>query len=276
MNRSPRMLLIALGIAAGMLRAESGWGAPDDTERPANAAAQQQVVAIDPSNFDQWVFQGTGNAVSARAQIDARFRLQLELLARSYELSDAQKAKLRLAASGDTQRFFDEVEVVREKFLQSQKDQNELGRIWQEIQPLQTKMAGGLFGEDSLYARILPRTLEGDQVARHQATLEERRQFRYRAAVEAAIALLDDAVSFEDQQRTALIQMLIDKTKPPANFGQFDYYFVMYRLSTLPAQDVKALVNERQWRALKPQLDQGRSMRATLVQNGAIGADDGR
>ncbi|MEX2112513.1 MAG: hypothetical protein WD845_04970 [Pirellulales bacterium] len=276
MNRNVRMLLIAVGIAAAMLRATGGWAAPDDTERAANAAAQQQAVVIDPSNFDQWVFQGSGNAVSARAQIDARYRLQLELLTRAYDLSDAQKAKLRLAASGDTQRFFDEVEVVRQKFLESQKDQNALGNIWQEIQPLQLKMAGGLFGEQSLYARILPKTLEGDQAAKHQAVLAERKQFRYRAAVEGAIAMLDDAVALEDKQRLALIQMLIDKTKPPATFGQFDYYFVWYRLSTLPEKDIKPLFNERQWRLLKKQLDQGREMRVTLVQNGAIGADDGR
>jgi hypothetical protein len=248
--------------------------APDDTERAAVASPDVQVMAIDPANFDQWVFQGARTASAARAQIDSRFKLQLALIDRVYDLSDAQKDKLRLAAEGDTARFFDEVEVVRRKFLAAANDQNAIGEIWQHIQPLQMKLAAGLFNDQSLYAKVLAKTLDGEQSEQHRAIVEERRRYRYRATIEAAVATLDDAVAFDSQQRETIIRLLAEKTKPPQAFGQHDYYLILYRLSKLPEADLSQVLNARQQEVLKPQLDQGRGMKLTLVQNGIINSDE--
>jgi hypothetical protein len=276
MNGFTRKLVRAWVLAAATLPAVNGWAAPDDTERQEKPAPQLQVGRVNPENFEQWVYQSARNEQTAKIQLQARLDLQLKKLARVYDLSDVQKRKLQLAADGDIERFFQEVDVVRQKFLSQLKDPNALGQIWPQIQPLQVKMATGLFGERSLFAKVLSHTLSEEQDAQRQADALVRQRFRYRASVEAAIAMLEDAVPLEDKQREKLIALIVDKTEPPAVFGQHDYYYVMYSLASLPQNDVMELLDERQKTLLRAQLQQGRGMRQMLIQNGAIEAPNRR
>ncbi len=272
MNGSMRKILRACVLAAAVLPAANGLAAPDDTEQQEKPAAQLQVGRVAPQNFEQWVFQNAQNEQTARTQLQSRLNLQLKKLARVYDLSDDQKRKLQLAADGDMARFFEEVDVVRQKFLGQLNDPNALGQIWPRIQPLQVKMATGLFGDHSLFAKVLSHTLSAEQDADRQADARERQRFRYRATVETAIAMLEDAVPLDEKQRAALTALILEKTEPPAVFGQYDYYYVMYSLASLPQNDVMALLDQRQQALIKPQIQQGRGMRQTLIQNGAIDA----
>ncbi len=275
MTQTVRTLLLVSGIATLLAHAAVSWAAPDDLEgAPAPAQPQQPQMVFNQANFDQWVFQNRQNATKARSQIEDRLKLQLTSAARRFGLSDSQQRKLQLAADGDIARFFDEIEIVRGKFGELANDPNALGPFWQqEIQPLQTKMTSGLFGAESLYSKVLKAILDSEQGADYQATLEERRRFRYRAAIEAAISMLEDGVPLEQRQRDALIKLLVERTQPPATFGQFDYYLVVYRLSTLPEKDLQALLDERQWELLQPQLQQGQAMKQMLVQGQVIDAE---
>ncbi len=270
MNALTRHIVRVCLLAAALLPAASSRAAPDDTEQPEKPAAQQQVGRVAPQNFEQWVFQSARNEQTARVQLQSRFSLQLKKLERVYDLSDAQKRKLQLAADGDMDRFFEEVDVVRQKFLSQLDDPNALGQIWPQIQPLQIKMATGLFGDRSLFAKVLSHTLSTEQDADRQAEMRVRRQFRYRACVEAAVVMLEDAVPLNEKQRQALIALILEKTEPPAAFGQYDYYYVMYSLASLRNQDVMDLLDQRQQTLMRAQLQNGRGMRQMLIQNGAI------
>ncbi len=274
MNEKLRTILSVLALGAVVLRATDGFAAPDDEEPAPEAAAVNQNFNVNESNFDQWVFQRAGNASAGRQRIRSRLKLQFDELHRVCGLTDAQKQKLALAAEGDTKRFFDQVEEVRQKFLKVRNDQNAFGQIWQEIQPLQTKQAAGLFGDKSFYAKTLRKTLDAEQVEKYQAVLDERRRFRYRASIEVAMATLESSVALRNEQREALVHILIDKTQPPIAFGQYDYYLVMYRLASLPENDLKPLLDERQWKLMQQPFNQARSMKAMLIQNGMIANDD--
>ena len=46
--------------------------------------------------------------------------------------------------------------------------------IWQEIQPLQVELNAGLFGDDSIYAKTIRRTLSPEQAARFESLARER------------------------------------------------------------------------------------------------------
>ncbi len=81
-------------------------------------------------------------------------------------------------------------------------------------------------------------------------------------------------MAFRQQQRDALIKVLVENTDPPLTSGQYDYILVMYRLSRIAARDVKPLMDDRQWNLLQQQFKQYRFMRDTLVQNGVISADE--
>jgi hypothetical protein len=272
-GRALLMARAAIVLALLACSARICLAAPDDEEPPAEAPGVNQVFAINETNFDQWVFQSNGNAETARERIKSRLALQVAELERICDLSDAQKEKLSLAARGDVRRFFGQVEEVRAKFMKARNDQNAFGQIWQEIQPLQSKQAVGLFGDRSLFAKTLRNTLTAEQWEKYRTVLEERHRFRYRATIEVAIASLESSVALRREQRETLGHLLLDRTNPPLVFGRSDYWFVMHRLAGLKEIELKPLFDEQQWNKLRPQLLQA-NYRQMLIQNGVIATDD--
>jgi hypothetical protein len=260
---------IALLIAATM--SSIAFATEDDKEPPAVRAPNQEFM-LEESNFDQWIFQGSGSAAAGRNRIDSHLKLKLEELVRTCELTEAQQKKLRLAAQGDIKRFFDQVEVLRKKFRAVKNDQNGFNDLWPEIHPLQQKQQAGLFGESSMFDKTLRSILLPEQQQRYQKVTDTRRRFRYRASIEVALISLSDTVALKDEQHKAIAKLLVEETPLPLRFGQQDQQVVMYGLSKIPAAKLKAIVDERQWKALKPQIEQGEAMEAFLAQNGLIEA----
>jgi hypothetical protein len=262
-------LVLTLSIAfvgAGMVSATE-----DDFEPPPPAEMQVNGrFMVEESNFDQWVFQGTGNATAGRARLVAMGTLKLNELIRVCDLTEAQQKKLKLAIHGDLTRFFEEVEVVRKKFLAVRNDQNAFNQIWQEINPLQTRQQAGLFGESSLFAKAVRRTLNEEQQAKYRAVTDERRRFRYRASVELTLISLSNTAALRHDQHDALAALLIEQTEPLLKFGQYDEQAVLFRLATLPSAKVRAILDDRQWKLIQPQLNQSRAMGGFLAQNGII------
>lgn len=263
-QKSIGLLLCCSFCATAALRA-----APDDVE-PVEAAQAQGEFNIDESNFDQWVFQGNGNAANGKARLLTRLNLQLAEIDRLCGLTTEQKEKLQLAARGDTKRFFDEVEVVRQKFLAVRNDQNAFGQIWQDIQPLQRRVSIGLHGETSLFHKALRRTLNDEQMDRYQQLLDERRKYRYRASIEVALTSIEQSVPLKHSQHTAIVQLMLDETPTPLAFGQYDQYLILHQLSKLGETRVKPLLDERQWKLMSANFDQARGMEQFLIQQGLL------
>ena len=70
---------------------------------------------IDAEDFDRWIYASDTPGDRRRA---LHWRLELRILSVSheYELSEAQKEKLRLAGKGDIKRFLEQVEQRRTEF----------------------------------------------------------------------------------------------------------------------------------------------------------------
>ena len=255
----------------GVLACLPCLAAPDDEEVTveAAAAAQHNQLMFAEQNFDQWVFQGVNNAAAGRQRLETQANLRLAEIQRLCQLSVAQKQKLELAARGDLQRFTEQVEQVRRKFNAVRHDQNAFGNLWQEIQPLQRKQADGLMGPESLLMKVLPRTLDPEQAAAYAVVLEERRKFRYRASIANSLITLEAAVALRRAEREALTKLL-EQTKPPLTFGQYDHQLVMYRLANLPEASIRPLFDDRQWQALRQQLNQYRGMQSFLIEQGML------
>jgi hypothetical protein len=262
------------GFAALCLGATLVLAAPDDeivVIEPVAAAAQQHFFVDE--NFDQWIFPGAQNAAAGKARLQTQVRLKLSEIERVCQLKPEQKQRLELAAKGDLQRFFDQMELVRKKFDKVKHDQNAWGEIWPEVQPLQVKQAR-LTEADSLLVKMLPKTLSPEQAAKYEEVARERRLFRFRACVANSLVTLDNAVALKHDQREALSKLLLEETQPPQTFGQYNHYLVMYRLATLPQQKIKPLLDDRQWQAMQQQFNQYRGMRQFLVEQGLISRDE--
>ena len=271
-NGTLMLLAVVLGSAAAL-------ASMDDFEPPPGGDAVNNNNGnfnVQEAQFDQWIYQGSGNPDAGRARINAHLKLKIDELVRVCALTEVQRHKLALAGRGDVKRFNDQVEEVRKKFLLVKNDQQKFNQIWQDINPLQQKLAAGLFGENSMFAKTVQKTLSEEQQAGFRRIDEEHRRFRYEAIILSALISFETTVGFRGNQHDELTKLLLTETKPPRAFGQYDSYFVMYSLSKLPAAKLKALLDDRQWKLLQQQLNQGRAMEQTLAQMGLIDAPKGK
>jgi hypothetical protein len=164
------------------------------------------------------------------------------------------------------------VEILRKKFRSVKNDQQGFNDLWPEIHPLQEKQQVGLFGESSMFDKTLRSLLSPEQQQRYQQVTDTRRRFRYRACIEVALISLSDTVALKDEQHKSIAKLLLEETPLPLRFGQQDQQVVLYNMSKIPAAKLKAIVNERQWKLLRPQIEQAEAMEPFLAQNGFIEA----
>lgn len=260
--------IVLRALAAVLLMVVSGMAAEDDkdaVERKAGANA----FAVDEANFDQWVFQGSSSGEAGRNRLRAFLTLRIDELQRTCALTPAQSQKLLLAGHGDLKRFLDQVEVVRQKFLKVRQDQDQFNRIWQDINPLQQKQATGIFGKSSLIEKTIQNTLTPEQRQQWLAVEGERRKYRYSAAIETSVLSMGTLAGLSPDQHDALVALL-ETTEPPLVFGQYDTYYVNYALSRIPAQKLRKIITNDQWKHIQQRVAQGRGMEQFLAQNGVI------
>jgi hypothetical protein len=262
----PAVFPAVIGIAPAV-RAQD-----EEEEEAAPAAAPARFDAFNGFNFDQWVFGnlGGGNAGMVRNKLDARLELEVDDIERSCGLTPVQKKKLLVAGRGDIKRFFDRLEELRRKFDKLRNQQNALGMIWQDVQPLQAGVNSGLFGGDSIFAKALRTTLTPEQIADHEKAARDRLLFRYWAKVDLVLEMLNSQVGFTVEQRDRLLKLLTEETRPPQRLGQNDYYAVLYQIAMIPEAKLKPMFDDLQWRLLNQLLTQAKGLGMWLKQNGFI------
>jgi hypothetical protein len=244
----------------------------DEAVEVENGLAQrmQPVFMLNDDQFDQWIFGGPRNSGAGRNKLDTLLTLQVDDVSRTCGLSEMQKKKLLLAGHGDIKRFFDIVDEKRRKFDKVKNDQNKIGEIYQELQPLQMALNSGLFSEGSIFTKTLKKVLAHEQASRYEAMVHEKRLFRYRAKVELIVASLDQTIGFSDDQRRALVELILRETEVPKKFGQYDYWLVMYQTGKIPESTLKTIFDDKQWRFVNQQLNQMRGMEQFLRNNGML------
>ena len=235
------------------------------------AQVEEEELVIDEgfeiaeSNFDQWIF-GSRNAQQGILRVKSQLALQVEAVDHVCGLSEAQLAKLQLAGQGDLTRFLSDVAAVREKFMKVRRNRNAFNKIWQDIQPLQMRINGGLYGETSFFQKVLRRTLTAEQSSRYEEVMWERRQFRYKAKLRLVVMMMERSMPLRSEQRERFISLLKEETKAPQAFGQYDYYVVLYQLTRIPADKLQPIFDEAQMKVLEKYMDQARGMEVWLRQ----------
>ena len=266
------------GAFAQVRQVQRGQNAPpiDDDEDMEEEAVVQPVqnFMISDDNFDMWLFGGGRNSQAARTRLESILSLEVDRLDKNCSMTDTQKKKLMLAGRGDIKRFFDKVAEKKRKFDQLKNDQNRVGEIFQEIQPLQMTFNAGIFNDGSFFAKTVKNTLNEEQTTRYAKVIRERDLFRYRARVDLVVSMLDNSVGFSAEQRKKFVLLLMEETKPPKHFGQYDTQVILLQASKLPESKIKPIFDDAQWRILSRQLTQAKSMELFLKRNGFLD-DDG-
>jgi hypothetical protein len=220
-----------------------------------------QQFNLTNEQFDQWVYSGNRNNLSS----DSEITLAVEAVDRVCHLTQAQQDKLHLAGRGDFARFQLRVDELRAQYAGKNYDQNDIGKIYEKIQPLTTTYQTGMLGSSSLFSKVLHGTLTPAQREEYEGVEGERLKQRYAAKVRLLVAIYGQSCPLKDE-RSALIDLLTTETKPPKRTSQYDWYVVLAQASNIPDEKFAAILDAAQMRWLKKSLAQGRGMAGFLKQ----------
>jgi hypothetical protein len=247
--------LIALAATARMVGAE---------------LVRAQDFVLTDEQFNAWLTNGQDSALE---RIEAQMTVQIRSLTQICSLTPAQVQKLELAARGDIERFQARVQEVHDRLVGKTYDQNEINTVWQQIQPLQQELPLVL-GPGSLFSRVMHSTLREGQRADYERAKAERDQYRYAAKVRLFVAALEQGSPLTDKQREELVDFLLESTRRPQRFGEYDWYYVMVQASQAPAERLEEILNETQLLALRQAFQQAEPYAQMLQQQGIVPVEE--
>jgi hypothetical protein len=228
-------------------------------------------------HFDQWVFRDQKKLADAQRQLAERLQGEVAMVHATLKMTDQQKEKLLLAGQGDLQGFLQLYSEVRGKFSEAlkQNDQQKVQNLWQEIQPLQKKYNGQIYGAGSIFDKTLVHLLDEQQSARLEQIRREQRKFQYQAAVNQWVLQFEQAAPLTHGNRQKLLAMIDQYTYPPksmtsSNGSHLLRYYILAQMADFPEGELRTLFDEPVWKVLQVQLRQGKSMQRSLEKQGLV------
>lgn len=208
---------------------------------------------------------------------------RLERITASCDLTADQRRRLCLAMESDIRRFAATVDAVRAKYagakvnLNDQEGQKRWQQFQHDVQQCRTELRR-LFDSGSLFAATLPSTLDPGQVAVIDAELRARRTFRWRAMLVSTLSKMDDMLGLTQEQHDLLERTLLageprlrtDDLSPEQENAHLQMNLVYMVLSNADSGPIKKAMSERQWRTLALLMNQGKSMRSWIEQQGIL------
>lgn len=241
----------------------------------------QNINGFRLEHFDQWVFSNQEKIDGAKKQLLERLVGEANSIQSTCDLSDEQKEKLLLAGRGDIQVFTQLYAATRAKFAENLKkrDQQAVQNIWQEIQPLKQKYHGLIFGEGSLFEKVLGHLLDEQQTVRLEKLRREQRKFQYQSAVMLLISQFDQVAPFTHEKREKLLSLISQHSRPPKSFtgenrSHYITYYLLGQMSEIPEEELHPLFEEAAWKVVKQQIKQGKRMKRNLEKQGLVPEED--
>lgn len=218
-----------------------------------------------------------------RAALRALAEKRLERIDASCALTEPQRHDLQLAAESDIRRFASEIDGLRGKYvgmqvnLNDQEGQKKWHQFQQDLQQCRRLLRSILDG-DSLFARVLPQTLEAGQLASFQEESRQRRLFRWRVMVTATLVRMDDMLGLTQAQHEVLEKALlarepglrVTELAPEQDNAHLQQNLVYLVLAGCDPAPLRKSVSERQWKSLALLMNQGKSMRSWIEQQGIL------
>jgi hypothetical protein len=262
------LLLASLLAIATMVRSALAQG--DDArmaDQAAIRAAQARIIEMDSAI-------GRVDRREARHRFDSSLKSRVEKLHRRYGLSDIQKKKLVLAGRIDVERFFDRLEELENKLSIRPRDRVEQLKAFNELTALNLVESQDLFGEHSLFSKVLANTLTKEQAARFQVLEREIAVQHHHATLKWVLDTWDQTLGLSAEQHQRLEVLLKQETRPPRRFGGADYFGVLLQVSRLPEAKLKPILRDDQWTKLRPQIAEARRQEPELKREGYVPDND--
>ncbi len=138
----------------------------DQNVRVRRQQADENDAAAAWEKFDAWVFRDNSTERERRNHLKGRLFVMLRDAAKNHNLSENQRAKLRLAGMGDIKRLFDLIEDSRAQFdLRNGTPDSKLKAL-ERLTQLADTYRQGPFGDGSLFAKTLHKIVEEQKASK--------------------------------------------------------------------------------------------------------------
>lgn len=213
--------------------------------------AQQPLFRVEEQQLISWAFEQNSLA-EARQRSHDTLKGHLAFAGAIGTLTPGQQRRLELAGHGDIERFFAQAETVISSQPKGDVPQEQYNEIWNALQPVRNRYTGGLHARGSLFEKTLQASLNPQQRQAYEGLQSARRRRAYQALVAAGVADLEKRLPLTAQQRTRLIELLMEHTTPPTvqlqDYTQFR--IVLYKMSKIPEAELKPSFPELEWKML--------------------------
>lgn len=233
----------------------------EDEAEPMPRRARDINPVIDLSfSFQHWVFNPYGTEDAMRQALALRLESRMRELDQKYTLSEAQKTKLRLAASIEVKNRFDSIESMRARFELLGNDVTKFRKFVRQTDKERDALFADPFGDGSLFEKVLGRTLVGPQAVKYEAVVRERELAPYRALVDVLITYESQGLGLDDEQRRKLAELLRGATPPIEKAQRLTYDKVILRLAALPERKLEPIFDKRQWNLLSRRIAEAKAL----------------
>lgn len=244
-----------------------------EVEPKAKQQNQRMVGGFPDNILDQWVFNGQAKFSTARKTLQKKLDAKLKVMTRVCKVTEAQRMKMNLAGQGDIHAFMRECEVIQRGF--DPQDQNQINNIWQEVQPLRNKFNGNLFGQESMFERVLASCLSEDQYDSMRKREAETRKFAIETSIRQMISQIDEASPLTNENRDKLTELLVKEIPVPASMQsaqqkQMAMQYVMYACNNVDEDDLKPCFDEDGWKRFRQAMRNSRGLKQHFRQTGMI------
>jgi hypothetical protein len=254
-GRAQAALRLKQALRCLVAQAERQLGPRDDRVERGQGEAPLENGVHSELEFDQCIFgQQFDGSVICQEVAEHRLRSLLEshlvFLDQLCNLTEAQTTKLRLAGEATIRRFFDRVTGTRLAFSAIKDNQSAINQLRDELHALRESWVMEPFLADSLFAKVLAKTLSGSQLAIYENEIKEMKLVEHRELIESFIQLERRHLSLSVSQQQQLQELLLRETRHSRRLRPYRYVNLMAQVSRIPESRIQPIFNSSQWEML--------------------------
>jgi hypothetical protein len=237
-------------VFAAVVAPQRVAGAQDADDESEQVGAVPGAANATNGLFDRLVFGGV-KIKDLRNQFEATLTTRITSLEWAYDLTEAQKAKLRLAGHGDIKRWFDFIEDKKRESDQISGDPEMIRAYSRRLKAFRTRLRHAPFGEDSIFSKTFKTMLKPVERAEYEKALCVKRGERHVNLINKLINSNDHPLNLNEEQRRRFRNVLLRKTPPPRLDALPDCRVLLLQTSQLPDTELRPIFDKPQWEVLK-------------------------
>ncbi len=159
---------------------------------------------------------GQGDPDRALTQLEARLKLRVEQIDRDCKLTPLQRNKLNVAGRGDIKHAFAHIEELKARYRDFPRGFADAAQLANDLAVYRASLSQrDCFGEGSLFAKILEKTLTPQQVALREKAVLDALNAQHRSTIRWAVGTLGIWLQLHPAQHEKLENLLITRTRAP-------------------------------------------------------------